>query len=87
MRNKVVLPEPDGPSRATNSPAPTCRLTSSTAVKSAELFADIANLDTHAFTPRIAASSSIIFFAASVTKATKLNREATENAAAKLYSL
>src|SRR5579862_42047 len=31
-RSVVVLPEPDGPRRVKNSPAPTCRCTSSTAV-------------------------------------------------------
>src|SRR5512139_1175614 len=31
MRSNVVLPEPEGPSRATNSPLGTCRLTSRSA--------------------------------------------------------
>jgi len=33
MRSSVVLPQPDGPSRQTNSPWPTERLTSRSATK------------------------------------------------------
>ena len=33
IRSRVVLPEPDGPSRATNSPVATVRLTSRKAAK------------------------------------------------------
>ena len=55
--------------------------------KVAELLADIANLDAHACSPRMPAFSSMIFFATSVTTATRLNSEATAKAAAKLYSL
>src|ERR1017187_10310603 len=38
VRNKVVLPEPDGPSSATSSPDSTLRLTLSSAVKSPNFF-------------------------------------------------
>src|ERR1700746_1438786 len=37
MRNSEVLPDPDGPSNATNSPVSTLKLTSSSAMKSPKL--------------------------------------------------
>ncbi len=55
--------------------------------ETAELLADIADLYTHICPPRIPACSWISFFTTSVTTATRLNSEATANAAAKLYSL
>jgi len=36
MRNVVVLPQPEGPRKATNSPASTCRLKSDTATVPSE---------------------------------------------------
>ena len=92
MRSRLVLPEPEGPSSATSSPVGTVRLTSFTATKEPKVFV----------TPRtsidIAASSvwgaracadrhSTSVLATRVTSARKARREATANAAWKLYSL
>ena len=38
IRSSVVLPEPDGPSSASNSPLPTFRSTSSSAAKAPNFF-------------------------------------------------
>ena len=51
IRSSVVLPEPDGPSRATNSPVATLRLTSRRAVKRAERLGDVADFDAHDLSP------------------------------------
>ncbi len=45
MRNVVVLPQPDGPSRAKNDPLGIVRLIPSTAVKDAELLGDLVQLE------------------------------------------
>ena len=47
MRSSVVLPEPDGPSSATSSPAGTSRLTSSSAVNAPNALARRLDLDAH----------------------------------------
>src|SRR5690606_17910229 len=43
MRSEVVLPQPEGPSRHTNSPSPISKLTSPTAVKSPKRLVTFSN--------------------------------------------
>ena len=52
MRSSVVLPEPDGPSRATSSPAGTVEADVLQGGEAAELLADIFDLDAHIVTFR-----------------------------------
>ena len=47
IRSKVVLPEPEGPNRATSSPLATVRLTSRRAVNSPNDLADSLDVDAH----------------------------------------
>ena len=51
IRSSVVLPEPDGPSSATNSPVATLRLTSRSAVNAPNVLRDVADFDAHVSTP------------------------------------
>ncbi len=101
MRSRLVLPEPEGPSRATSSPVGTVRLTSFTATKEPKDFVtlrtsiDIVEPLRAAPAARHASSTapaclprhSTSVFATRVTRARKASREATANAAWKLYSL
>ena len=92
MRSRLVLPEPEGPSRATSSPVGTVRLTSFTATKEPKDLGDAADLNGHCGSSVWGARASADrhstrVFATRVTRARKASREATANAAWKLYSL
>ena len=91
IRSSVVLPEPEGPSRANQLARHDRRLTSSSA-GTAERLGDVADFNAHC--PRRAlrwhgrcAFHSTIVLATSVTRASSASSEATAKAAAKLYSL
>ena len=93
MRSSVVLPEPDGPSSATSSPALHVEIDAIDRRVRAEAMCDASYLDAHASTPTGSISEarparhSTSERTTSVTSASVVRSEATANAALKLYSL
>ena len=86
MRRSVVLPDPDGPSSASNSPDWMSRFTLSSAVKDAEALGGVENGDSHRIIPLHTLDSSATF-AIRVTSASSARSDATAKAAMNWYSL
>ena len=94
MRSSVVLPEPEGPSSATSSPAGMSRFRLSQTTVSPKRLLQVADFDAHSDLPLGAARFNCAFtrcsttnFSTSVTSASPASSDATANAAANWYSL